>query len=497
MPGDGKVLYRVWRPLRFREVVGQEHVTRALRNALLRDRLAHAYIFSGPRGTGKTTIARIVARAVNCLYPVDGEPCGQCEPCKQIPRGAFPDVLELDAASNRGIDEVRGLRDQARYAPIEGRMKVYIVDEVHMLTPEAANALLKTLEEPPPRLLFLLCTTDPQRLPATVLSRCQRFEMRRLRDDEITGRLLEVAAGEGFELTPAAAHRLARHAQGALRDGLSLLEQCRAFADGPISEQLVLEMLGSVAEEELSLIGQAASAEDVSAALSWVEHQVAAGRDPRLLAVALRDLWYEWLRVVAGVDEQPSVVPPAGWGVHRIASGLDRWITCVRQTRTLDDPRVALEVALAELIAPPEGIDRLAELEARLQRLEMGTTREVSGARQGPPTLAGPSGDLQATPTLSKVRVQAAAGVAPDVLETILRELHHRRATSTAAYLAEAHLVSAAPDEVRVRFPSRFSLHFEQVQRPEHRHAVEEVLTDIIGGAPRLRVELEKGGDEE
>jgi len=219
------VLARRWRPDRFADLVGQPHVVRTLLNGLRQGRVAHAYLFSGLRGVGKTTTARLVARAINCSSLKDGEPCGDCAPCRAISEGHFIDVIEIDAASNRGIDEIRQLRDSVRYAPIEGRSKVYIIDEVHMLTQEAFNALLKTLEEPPEHAYFCLATTAPQKVPATILSRCQRFDFRRVPAPEIRDHLEKICTKEEIEYEPEAFDLIARKADGSIRDSLSLLDQ--------------------------------------------------------------------------------------------------------------------------------------------------------------------------------------------------------------------------------------------------------------------------------
>ena len=238
-----QALYRKWRPKAFADVVGQAHITDTLRRQAAQNRLSHAYLFTGTRGTGKTTCAKILAKAVNCQRPVDGDPCNACPACVGIDNGSLLDVLELDAASNNGVDSVRALRDEAIYSPASVRYRVYIVDEVHMLSVAAFNALLKILEEPPAHLIFILATTELHKVPATILSRCQRFAFRRIRPQDIAQRLLYVAGQEGMALTEDAAALLARLSDGALRDGLSLLDQCGA-AGGPIDAARVLDVLG-------------------------------------------------------------------------------------------------------------------------------------------------------------------------------------------------------------------------------------------------------------
>lgn len=250
-------LYRKWRPQTFSEVVGQKHISAALQRAVGEDRLAHAYLFSGPRGTGKTSMAKILAKAVNCEHPRGADPCNECRTCREITGGSSLDVYEIDAASNRGIEEIRALRDSVRSLPSVCRKKVYIIDEVHMLTKEAFNALLKTLEEPPSHVLFILATTEPEKIPLTILSRCQRYEFRRISADDIREHLLHIAEASGFTLDSDAAGLIAVRAEGGLRDALSLLDQCMGAAGGKrLSAAMVYDLLGLTGKDRiLSLAG--------------------------------------------------------------------------------------------------------------------------------------------------------------------------------------------------------------------------------------------------
>ena len=273
-----QALYRKWRPKAFADVVGQAHITDTLRRQAAAGRLSHAYLFTGTRGTGKTTCAKILAKAVNCLHPVDGDPCGQCPACTGIDNGSLLDVLELDAASNNGVDHVRALRDEAIYSPASVRYRVYIVDEVHMLSTAAFNALLKILEEPPEHLIFILATTELHKVPATILSRCQRFAFKRIQPGDIAARLAYVAGQEGMDLTSDAAGLLARLADGALRDALSLLDQCAA-GGGTVDSERVLDVLGLAGRVQTAELMGLLLARDVPGALLLLDRLYRGGKD--------------------------------------------------------------------------------------------------------------------------------------------------------------------------------------------------------------------------
>ncbi len=353
-------LYREYRPQRFSDVVGQEHITRTLRNALVQGRLHHAYLLSGPRGTGKTTVARILAKAVNCLAPQDGEPCNECEACRRITSGEALDLIEIDAASNRGIDEIRDLRDKVNFAPVELKYKVYIIDEVHMLTEPAFNALLKTLEEPPSHVLFVLATTEKQKLPITILSRCQAFDYRRLSVDEIVGRLREVCAAQGLRASPEALTAIARQADGGMRDALSLLDQVMAYAaEGEITLDMTLAVLGSAPLDQFLALDGHLIEGDVGAALLWLDEMVRAGKDLRQLVrdylAHLRDLLLVKLEAGAAVLGLP---PEALEQMRARAEPFTerRLIGAIRllgqaetELRLSPSPRLLVEVALIRL----------------------------------------------------------------------------------------------------------------------------------------------------
>jgi DNA polymerase III subunit gamma/tau len=274
-----EVFARKYRPQIFDDIVGQTHVTRTLKNAVEQNRLAHAYLFVGPRGTGKTSTARILAKALNCIKGPTVTPCGKCDNCREIAAGNSLDVIELDAASNRGIDDVRELRDNVRYAPAKSRFKIYIIDEVHMLTKEAANALLKTLEEPPKHVIFCLATTEPEKLPITILSRCQRFDLHRIATNLIAQQLQTIADKEKLTLEPAAAHAIARGAEGGMRDAESMLDQLVAFCGEKITEPDVLNVFGFTSQQMvIDFVGRILRGETADA-LALLHEQCEAGKD--------------------------------------------------------------------------------------------------------------------------------------------------------------------------------------------------------------------------
>ena len=291
------VLARKWRPQQFDDVVGQEHVARTLTNALTAGRIAHAYLFAGPRGVGKTTMARLLAKALNCQSTTTPTPtgCGQCESCREIAQGIAADVMEIDGASSRGINEIRELRERINYAPLKGRRRVYIIDEVHMLTNEAFNALLKTLEEPPPHVVFIFATTELHKVPATIQSRCQQFLFRRLSRREIVSRLELIAQREGFALSPSSLAMIAQAADGSLRDALSLLDQGVAFGGPSIGEEELRQLLGVIDRRQMTDLFEALAQRDATGALTVIRSLSRQGQDLRQLC----GMVLEWLRHLA------------------------------------------------------------------------------------------------------------------------------------------------------------------------------------------------------
>lgn len=336
MTSRNEVFYRKWRPQRFDEVAGQDHVTQTLRQALRTDRVAHAYLLCGPRGTGKTSTARILAKALNCMDPRDGEPCGACANCIAVTENRMLDLIEIDAASNRGIDDIRDLRDKARFAPGSGTYKVYVIDEVHQLTGDAFNALLKTLEEPPPHVIFVLATTETHRVPATILSRCQRFDFRRLTNDVVIDKLAEIAGEEEIDTDEEVLSLIARTAYGSLRDAENLLEQLAISYGSEVTLAQALELLGLGDEESSMELAIAALESKTKEALKIINREAAKGSDLSRLRSGTVDVLRTGLLVKAGVQDALGqsqdvldAMTEAGRGVSleqllRIVSELER-----------------------------------------------------------------------------------------------------------------------------------------------------------------------------
>ena len=374
-----QVIARKWRPQTFQDLVGQQHVTETLKNAILNNRVAHAYIFSGARGVGKTTAARILAKALNCMKGPTPEPCGVCDSCKEIAAGTSLDVIEIDAASNRGIDQIRELREMVRYAPAASRTKVVILDEAHMLTGEASNALLKTLEEPPDRVVFVMATTEPENLEDTIRSRSQHFHFRALTFAEITKRLEEIAQKEELKIEPGAMAVIARMAEGSLRDALSLLEQARAYCGDTIPDDQVRALLGVVPEDALEELVGAIAAGSADRALGLVHTFQKEGRNLQHFSrEAIRHMRNLLIARVCGADsELIAATPDQRPAIAKAAAlfseeDLTRFFQILLQTdddlRRKPDPRVHLEMGLLRLI----NAARLAPLEELLAELKSG-----------------------------------------------------------------------------------------------------------------------------
>lgn len=386
-----QVLYRKYRPKVFADVYGQEHVTSTLKNEIKENRIAHAYLFTGSRGTGKTTCAKILAKAVNCENSVDGEPCNECEVCKGLDSGTIYDVVEIDAASNNGVDNIRDLREEANYTPSRGKYRVYIIDEVHMLSTGAFNALLKTLEEPPAHVIFILATTEVHKLPATILSRCQRFDFKRIQPETMSVRLKQVAQLEGMELDDDAAILIARIADGALRDGLSILDQC-AGRSKKIDSALVSEVAGLAGHEALYKLTDCICTQNSSSAMTVISELYQNSYDMERLCVEMINHLRNFLIVktvkdsrgliICTDDEYNSIILSAeNFTLENVIFALDLFQDALTKIKTGANARVELEMAFVKLCEPKLDVN-IDSLVDRISKLERAVNRGVNVSQQ-------------------------------------------------------------------------------------------------------------------
>ncbi len=435
-------LARKYRPATFAEVVGQEHVTGTLRAALRKDKLSHAYLFSGSRGCGKTTVARLLAKALNCGEGQVDEPCGVCDICRGIAAGSYLDVLEIDAASHTGVDNVRELRDMAQYTPSQGTNRVFIIDEVHMLSKGAFNALLKILEEPPARVFFFFATTEPNRIPRTILSRCQRFDFRLLTREELSGRITEIVADEGKELDAGALRLIVAQAEGSMRDALSILDQVLAACDGSVDEQAIVDLFGLVRADVFTELNEAILAHDPARILQVAENAATSGRNLDDFVHELVDNFRHLLllridpELAAGIllpeDQLQTLLQQSEhFAVQDLLALLDRASRGYERIHRSTQPRVLLEALLVELSL----LESRVVLSDLVRRFEALTGTALTGGDQGgaaPVAGGGPKRRTDSTGGASRAREAAPAAVVETPRET------SAAGSGTAAYRAAA-----------------------------------------------------------
>jgi len=516
-----QALYRKWRPRTFEEIIGQGHVVRTLRNALLSGRIHHAYLFAGPRGTGKTTTARLLAKAVNCLAPKEERPCNKCEICVAVNEGRLLDLIEIDAASNTGVDDVRELRERVGFRPNEGRFKVYVIDEVHMLSNAAFNALLKTLEEPPEHAIFVLATTEAHKILPTVLSRCQRFDFHRISVGDIVDRLEKLAEREDLQFERRALELIARQATGSMRDAESLLDQLASYDDGGITVEQMRAALGIGANETVMRITEALAGGSMAEGLSAINSAVEEGTDPRQFARQMVEhlrslllLKLESGAVEGHVSEEMFPVledQAAAFSRRQLVGAVQLFNRAAREAKGGWQPQLPLEMAFIEAVLPPEaggegnGGDASAETSRSLQpRRKSVPSRKTSSASVPKSQHSssqsarnnGPEGAEQSSGSDSVHERAAAYGVdgGEEGLLTpqqVLEQWPHflnalrPRDLSLEALMRSCEPVAVEDDVVVLSFSHKF--HRSKVEEDKKRHIVEDVLSDLFNRQLHVR----------
>ncbi len=499
-----QVFARKYRPQTFDDLVGQEHVTRTLKNAVEQNRLAHAYLFVGPRGIGKTSTARILAKALNCIHGPTITPCGVCDSCKEITGGNSLDVLEIDGASNNGVEQVRELRDNVRYAPVKGKYKIYIIDEVHMLSSQAFNALLKTLEEPPEHVKFIFATTEPQKVLPTILSRCQRFDLHRIPANLIAKHLHYIAENEKVALEPAAAHAIARGADGGLRDAESMLDQLVAFCGEKIAESDVLNVFGFTSEQTVAGFTEKILRGETAAALGVLDEQVAAGKEMMKLMsdliAHLRDLLVYKVKPDALAEEAaPEIQSSLGEEAALIET--DRLLELIEQFAEAEgrmkwapNKKLHFEVAVIKAIQTL-GQVTLSEVIDNLTALRGGSTSVPSVPsvpkpvpRPAPAPKPAPDAEKKTAPPEVEKPVAPAAPPSDRVDSTDMAatwrqavQLSHTRRPLIRTWIDTAHYLGSEGPNVLLGFSPEEKTIMEGLSRPNNRSFLEALLKELTG----------------
>jgi DNA polymerase-3 subunit gamma/tau len=507
-------LARRYRPGDFDTILSQHHITTTLKNAVSSGRISHAYLFCGPRGTGKTTTARVLAKALNCEKGPTPEPCGECTVCKEITLGSSPDVFEIDAASNRGIDDIRELRENVRYSPVGGRYKIYIIDEIHRLTREAFDALLKTLEEPPSHVIFIFATTDPQALPATILSRTQRYDFRRIPVSALAEAVNSVAHKEGLSIDPNAALLVAKKADGSLRDALSLLDQLSSFSDSNIDMEMAAEILGLVKTDLLYAIAQSIIDHDAAEALVQVGEYVKSGGDPPELAEALAGYFRTLLLIRNGVDDTEilELDKPELEKAGKLVAEIDpvdllRYFTALADykwsVKQGQDPVYSLETAVVKMAA----MDRAVSLEALLKGVQMGSA--ATGMTGRPPWNTGATSGRKGFDKAQESTIDTKSGMynpPPNMipkrkrsggsftLETISAEWDDfckfvfKRNKAIFAHLGMCTPSAFDDGLLTITVKGNGDFQYEQLSRPDKKKTLESLLEEYFSSDVKLKL---------
>lgn len=506
-----QALYRVWRPKNFSDVVGQSHITRTLQNAILQNKFSHAYLFSGPRGTGKTSAAKIFAKAVNCENSPAKEPCNQCSACLGIQDGSISDVIEIDAASNNGVEQIRDIRDKVKYAPSSVSYKVYIIDEVHMLSIGAFNALLKTLEEPPKHVIFILATTEPHKIPLTVISRCQRFDFKRISQPAMAERMKAIAEAEKIEVEDEAIEAVALSAEGGMRDALSLLDQAVSYSEERVTLDDVLAVTGSVSQGKLALVVEAMHEQNVHDALTHVDDIIQEGKDPGRfvfdLIYYLRDLLlYQSAPGLANALERAILNETFKGLAEKIEAG---WIQqaigelnqCQQEIKWTNSPKVFIEITVLNIaevkqqVSPatasnPDLIQKLAdkvtELETQLQNFQK-NPQFFNGQGENPAPVQQQRAPVRSGKNSYKVPFERIRHVLDQASKTELKTIQSKWAVfmdSLKKANAPAHATvqnsqprAASEEALIVAF--KYEIHCSLAL--DHKQTIESLLSDIFG----------------
>ena len=475
-----QTLYRRFRPRNFSDFVGQNHVITTLSNALATDRVAHAYLFTGPRGTGKTSAAKIFAKALNCQSPVHsegkpGEPCNTCSNCVRINEGTFMDVFEIDGASNRGIDEIRELREKVKFAPAEGKYKIYIIDEVHMLTAEAFNALLKTLEEPPQYVIFILATTEVHKIPTTILSRCQRFDFKRFTVAELKGRLAQILQTLDTGAEEEALELIATHSEGGMRDAISLLEQSLDHSQGELCQSDVRAILGLVDAEVIVRMSRAIAEQDTGAALEILNEVSLGGKDLFQFGRSLVEYFRKLLLdLVASRNTETQFKPDQLIGI------IETITAATNEVKRSLQSSLPMELAMIKLTATGS---LAGSLESRVARLEE-QFRGLQSAGPAPekPQLhrnESPVGPQPAAPSASALPGRELTG-GDFEWEAFLEAVKQKKRT-LAALIQEGKPLGLKDGELKVGFPPNLKFHLENLALPQNKELLEKVLQEVAG----------------
>ena len=498
-----QALYRAWRPETFTDICGQDAVTRTLRRQVTTGRIAHAYLFCGTRGTGKTTAAKVLSRAINCLHPVDGDPCGECEVCQALRQESCMDVIEIDAASNNGVDEIRDIREKVKFPPAVTRYKVYIIDEVHMLSTGAFNALLKTLEEPPEHAVFILATTEPQRLPATILSRCQRFDFHRISVEVIIERMMVVLGGIGRTASDEALYEIARAAEGAMRDALSLLDVCLSYTDGEVTAQLARDVLGTAGRAAMFDFADALIDGDAGGALTRIDAVMRRGSDPQvfirdtaahlraiLLAGAVKEGLAEILEITP--EDAERFAAQAG----RVEAGqlnrmLELFVRAEADCRWASRPRTILELTAVRACRPDREPD--ATVEERLHRVEEMVKRGVPAATSRPAPRAERKPEAPAEKPDKPASAPTPADTPPQAYLDAVRKLKDEN-PSIRSPLESMRFIRFDGSQVTVEFTKKQMMHMKVLERKKP--MIESALGECFGAPVSIAMTMEGAAAE-